>query len=142
MSNPYRCVSIAVVMLSLAFFPGCNNSVKKGCVVSGKLLLNGSPLKVEGRENGTGAVMIKFIPTFANGEEEERHVNKDGSYELDGAGRGIAPGKYKIAVRQWEPIEVNDKLKGAFSPEKTTITFDVPSQSKATFNIDLEKHRR
>ena len=52
-------------------------------------------------------------------------------------GNGIPPGKYRIAVRQWDPYPDRDRLEGKFSEKETPIVRDV--DGKTPIDIDLSK---
>ena len=50
--------------------------------------------------------------------------------------KGVPPGKYRIAVQQFDPYPTTDKLDGKFAPGKTTIVREV---NGSTLDIDLAK---
>lgn len=124
-----------LLLVSLgAITSGCGSKL---VTVKGKLTKDGQPLEVSDR----GAVMITFIPYVEGGSEAaEGHsapVMKDGSYHVLGRyGKGIAPGKYRIAVQHLDPYPRNDKLKGEFSTSQSPIIREVTG---ADLDIDLAK---
>jgi hypothetical protein len=101
--------------------------------VKGTVTNNGQPLSVSDK----GMVQVIFIPDDPEkaGDTYPANVNPDGTFEVPGKeGKGIPPGKYRVAVRQLDPYPTKDKLKDKFSPEKTPIVRDVASRE---VNIDI-----
>jgi hypothetical protein len=140
MKLPFFPLAPLTVVLALLCGCGSDNVIKSGTVIRGKLLNKGVPLTAQNMDIGVGKIEIIFVPTEPSQEEFSTTANADGSYEYVGAGKGIAPGKYKVAVYQWDPYPVEDKLGNKFSKENTPITVDVPDKSSFTFDINLEKY--
>jgi hypothetical protein len=126
---------VAILALTLA---GCQqNSGPVTVPLQGSLLMNGAPLEVKGREIGLGQVALEFIPADDTGPAPQTYgvqAGVDGKFTFAG---GIKPGKYKVAVYQWDPYPMVDKLQGAYSKERTTIVRDV--DGKTPIDIDLAK---
>ena len=55
-------------------------------------------------------------------------------------GNGIKPGKYRVAVYQYDPYPQNDKLGGKFSKDKTPINVEVTSAQD--FPIELSQYMK
>ena len=126
-----------VALLALTF-AGCQqNSGPVTVPLQGSLLMNGQPLEVKGREIGLGQVALEFIPADDTGPAPQVFgVKADTAGKFAFAG-GIKPGKYKVAVYQWDPYPNVDRLQGAYSKERTTIVREV--DGKSPIDIDLAK---
>ena len=128
---------LAPLLLCL-FFTACTSSsgpVTVSC--SGTLLKDGQPLAVANEEIGLGMVSLEFIPIETAKPTTERYgvkVNKDGTFSRPD---GIPPGKYKIAVWQWDPYPNVDKLQGAFAEEKTPLIRMI--DGKSPLEIELSR---
>ncbi|MFM9069059.1 MAG: hypothetical protein ACKOUR_17260 [Planctomycetota bacterium] len=133
-----RRVSCRLVVLILGFLvtTGCGESVPKGVILKGKVLKGGQPLAVTRPEVGVGWVQIDLIPDGKSDYTETTRAKPDGSFEFPGEGKGIPPGKYKVAVKHYENGPPNDMLQGAFAWDKTKFTVDVP-QDKVGSGFDV-----
>lgn len=136
-----RFASVIVLLLAVV---GCGQSPpeEKVVTVSGRVTNAGTPLAVSGRDIGLGRVEIAFHRLNADGtvstDFESAGVDEQGNYTMRGRdGKGIKPGKYRIAVRQWDP-DPTDKLEGKFSPENSPIEREV-GESDTTIDIDVSK---
>jgi hypothetical protein len=145
MSKTLRAGVVAAIALVVA---GCGGGYtpKKGVVVKGTVLKAGQPLQVPRRDIGLGGVEVQLVPTGPAADSRGVEVAlaaENGSFELRGAGSGIPPGKYKLAVLQHDKGPGSDILKGAFSPAKTPITVEVPEDKLGGTHdlgvIDLDK---
>lgn len=128
------CVCVlGFISLGLA---GCNAGYqpKQGVVVTGRLLKGGKPLEVPRQDVGFGNVELRLVPTV--GGAVSSSVGKDGSFKIVGAGAGIAPGSYRVAVTQQDHGWNSDALQGAFSDNDSPITVEVP-QDKLGRTFDL-----
>jgi hypothetical protein len=108
---------------------GCEPSPTK---VTGKVLRDGKPIPV----SATGVVQVTLIPDVASGTQFTTYIGRcepDGSFVV----LDVKPGKYKIAVEQFDPNPQTDKLGGAFSATKTTIVREI--DGKKPIEIDLAK---
>jgi hypothetical protein len=126
---------VTLLVLTVA---GCQQSSGPVTVpLQGSLLMNGQPLEVQGREIGVGQVKLEFIPLDDAGPAPQPYgVTADAAGKFSFVG-GIKPGKYKVAVYQWDPYPMVDKLQGAFSAERTPIVREV--DGKTPIDIDLGK---
>jgi hypothetical protein len=125
-----RRFGIALFAFSLSLLAaGCEPSPKK---VTGKILRDGKPIPV----SATGVVQVTLIPDVAPGAQYTTYIGRcepDGSFLVP----DVKPGKYKIAIEQFDPDPQTDKLGGAYSPTKTTIVRDI--DGKKPIEIDLAK---
>lgn len=128
----------SLLVAALVGFVGCQKgySPDAGVIVKGKIVKEKQPLVVTGRDNGTGRVEVKLVPVQQGPGTDSATGNakEDGSFEIVYAGKGVKPGKYKVAVQQ---ISANvDQLNGQFSDQTTTIVVDVPAD-KVGKTLDL-----
>jgi hypothetical protein len=113
-------------------------------VVQGRLTSAGQPLTVKGREIGLGFVEVRFCkcqgegkPIAAN-DTFPTQADASGNFKVLGRfGRGIPPGKYRIAVRQWDPYPQSDTLGGKFDDQHSPILREVAGSE--SMEIDLSK---
>jgi len=134
----------AGVLAAVVALAGCGGGGDDGpqvTAVSGELTKGGQPLEVSGREVGTGRVVVEFYQLKDDGSVStdpfEAEVAPDGSFQVAGLkGRGIPPGKYKIAVRQWDPYPQTDRLNGAFSRDQTPLVRQVESGKPLVIDLD------
>ena len=71
-------------------------------------------------------VTLHFIPLGADdrpsGEYESAQADEDGAFRVLGpTGEGLPPGRYRIAVYQWDPYPDTDRLEGRFDDEHSQI---------------------
>jgi hypothetical protein len=152
---PHRMVRAVVVLLLILACLGCGGSgykVPQGVVVRGKLLKGGVALTVPGSEVGVGWVEVQLIPATEIGRSGDQGdvavvsaeltwAKPDGSFEFVGAGKGVKPGAYRLAVYQRAQGPDTDQLNGVFSKENTPITVEVPETIGGSHDlgtIDLE----
>jgi hypothetical protein len=107
---------------------GCSPAGPPTYKVTGQVLLDGKPLTVQPQ---IGRVMIKFIPAAADPSQlvDPKFAVYDegtGRFFVPGAdGKGVAAGKYRIAVYQYDPFPQTDKLNGVFKDGKTPLAVDI-----------------
>ena len=120
---------MAVLMSLTAITLGCGSEKigDEGVIVRGKIVKGGAPLEVSRRDVGLGAVEVHLIPADSSKESQVAQAAEDGTFEMVGAGQGIAPGTYKLAVYQQDQGPGSDLLKGKFSIEKTPISIELPA---------------
>ena len=107
------------------------NTVK----LSGSLSRDGEILTVEGRENGTGMIIVGFHPIVDDKPLEQvtsASVDEQGKFEVFD---GISPGEYLVTVRQWQPYDENDLLKGKFGPRKSKIRRTIEGDTELTLDL-------
>ncbi len=121
-----RLAILAVIAVAFGVV-GCDKgySPDAGVIVKGKIVKGGNPLVVTGREVGIGKVEVKLVPVDAGLESSSDNAKEDGTFSIVFAGKGVKPGKYKLAVAQIDKMV--DVLNGAFNDQATTINVDVPS---------------
>lgn len=132
----------AGVGLGLTLWIGCGGKPQEPSVrAKGRILMNGKPLAVspKNREVGIGSVRVEFYRLSPDGKpldpSEGMVVDENGYFELQGRdGRGIPPGKYRIAVYHYDP---DDKLGGRFDKDHSPIVREVTGNEDLV--IDLAK---
>jgi hypothetical protein len=118
------------LLFALFALTGCGGP--KPVTVTGTVVKDGKPIEV----SKTGSVQITLVPDVAKGEHHTTRVGQagpDGKFEIT----DVPPGKYKVAVQANDTGPVDDKLKGAFSPENTKIVREI--DGKTPLLIDLAK---
>lgn len=126
-----------VILLLLAMASGCQTTdspLPDAVVAKGRLLKQGQPLVVQGREIGTGMVQLTFLPVEASPTAQPFAATADeqGNFEMPG---GMSAGKYRLVIRQWEPYPTTDKLGGRYDEQNTTLVVEV--DGKKPLEIDL-----
>lgn len=127
----------AAALVAGLFAAGCSdpNAPKPGVTVVGAVVKDGVPFVLPGREVGLGDVEIQLVPLAlvgaAHGSEtglqiETAIADGEGRFQVKGAGRGVPPGTYRLAVRARDKGFESDALEGAFSPEKTPVEIVLP----------------
>ncbi|MFO0966009.1 MAG: hypothetical protein U0793_10555 [Gemmataceae bacterium] len=130
---------LCLPLLCAPLLAGCGGgSGEKKVKTNGRLHNKGVPLTLENKM--AGAIELKFYAIGdGKGPVDPKYavVKDDGSFVLDGTdGAGVAPGKYKIVVHQYDPRPV-DKLKDMFSEKNTKIVRDIAEG--AAIDIDVSK---
>ncbi len=98
--------ALAVIGL-LAVGTGCGGiGGEKLVVIRGKVVENGQPVKAGGvYEEGGMRIEVTFYPVDAAGNVDQARqswscsVQSDGTFVMDGAGKGIPAGRYKVGLR-------------------------------------------
>ena len=130
-----KCLQLVSVLLFVGFLSGCGSSGKVEHPVQGRVHNGGEALTFSSRVPGASFVEINFYPVSESGEvDKARSMNAlaepDGSFKFEGeSGGGLAPGKYKVEIRQCDPHPDNDILKGKFSLKNSKTEVTVPSDS-------------
>jgi hypothetical protein len=107
-------------------------------IVAGKVLKGGQPLAVPRADVGFGMIEVALVPENASiGPRETATASSDGSFEVLGMGKGVPPGRYKLAIFQRDKGVDSDALEGAFSDEKTPISVDV-TKDKLGGKLDMK----
>ena len=108
----------SVALVVPLFLAGCGGGKHK---VPGKVVQAGQPLTVSDQ----GKFVITFIPEGGKGAIGTS-TRPDGTFVVTGTdGKGIAPGKYKVAVQAWDPYPRKDKLGGKYNEANTRLTVEV-----------------
>lgn len=114
------------------FAVGCsgdsNPEVPEGVVITGQVLQDGEPLKMDRPDVALGRVEIQFYPVNDANDTgmEATELDAEGNFKLLGPGKGLAPGQYKVAIYHDQTGYGEDALKGTFSEESTPIEISVP----------------
>jgi|YNPMSStandDraft_1061717.scaffolds.fasta_scaffold43994_2 hypothetical protein len=118
---------------------GCGGKGQEPAVrAKGRIVMNGKPLVVspQNRQVGIGYVRVEFYRLGPDGRTGDpvggMVVDENGYFEL--MGRGIPPGKYRIAVYHHDP---DDKLGGRFDKDHSPIVREVTGNEDLI--IDLAK---
>ncbi len=116
----------AVCALSMT---GCG---EKLVTVKGTVLNSQQPLAL----GPTGSILVTLIPDVPPGTPYTTYpgyADATGKFEI---GEKLKPGKYKVAVEVNDPLPGDDKLKGKFSTNNTTIVREIVNE-KTPLTIDL-----
>lgn len=100
-----------------------------GVIVTGQLLRDGQPLPMKRPDVGVGSVNLTFVSLDKPDQEKEyTSVDAEGKFRLEGAGAGIPPGRYRIAVIHDENgiANGNDDLDGKYSESNSPIEVEIP----------------
>lgn len=127
-------------LLSAVSLVGCGPAGEKRVSVTGTVKNKGQILTVKPM---VGRVQVTFIPVTAPGapaaDPQEAVVKPDGTFTVPGTdGKGIAPGKYKIAVRQWDEFPRVDTLQGAFDATNTPLEREITETIKIDIDVGLD----
>jgi hypothetical protein len=131
---PRNFFSLTLLLLALAV-AGCGSGKLQ---TKGRLLMDGKPLVVSEEDT----VRVIFVPIPEAGKRAENTYMaafhpEDGTFMAVGAdGKGLPPGKYRIAVEYTK--KKRDMLKGAFDSGKSPFVYDINS-STAELTLDLAK---
>ncbi|MCE9527039.1 MAG: hypothetical protein K8R36_13395 [Planctomycetales bacterium] len=125
-----------VISGTLLAFLGCGGGgfkAEAGVKVTGKVTKGGQPLKASSPIPGIKPVRIELFPIHT-GPEDSRSafgtlVNEDGTFELDGPGQGIKPGKYKVSVTI-DSGDGNDQLGGKYAGMNSPIEIEIAENKK------------
>src|SRR5262249_16218468 len=104
----------------------------------GRIVKGGSPFTVPEAER----VRVTFFPVTPDGKPPlntyiATYNRADGSFRASGPdGKGIPPGKYRIAVEHER--KKKDLFKGAFDGDRSPFVFEIDSGTKEIV-IDLDK---
>lgn len=141
---PRRAIPLLVAGAALLLSVGCSAPkvvVEETVLLKGKLTKGGTPLTVDSSKLGDYAkVEISFVPTEKQqGYKQSAKVGADGSFTLaTESGKPLPPGKYKVAVRQWEPYPTKDLLNGKYDDQKTPLSVTIAADTKHV-EIDMDK---
>lgn len=127
---------------------GCGGGGEPTVSARGTVTDAGRPLQVKGRDLGLGTVVVQFYrigddPKGARRQStdpEEAVVDAEGNFRVPGRrGDGIPPGKYRIAVRQWDPYPQVDRLKGRFDEKNSPIIREITGEEDIVIDVSKPK---
>jgi hypothetical protein len=134
-----RWAAVRVVWLGLVLVAtnGCGGTPAgpPGVTVVGVLMRAGKPFVLPGRDVGLGDVEVHLVPvglveapagTETGLQAESGLADGNGRFEIKGAGRGVPPGRYRVAVFARDRGFQSDALGAAFAPERTPLEIDLP----------------
>jgi hypothetical protein len=132
-------VPVAWLGLVLAASTGCGGtpSAPPGVTVVGVLVRAGKPFVLPGRDVGLGDVEVHLVPvglveapagTETGLQAESGLADGNGRFEIRGAGGGVPPGRYRVAVFARDRGFQSDALGGAFAPERTPLEIELPEK--------------
>lgn len=130
-----------LLVLGSMLLVGCGSAPEKHTTVNGRVHKSGTALQVVNFDNGSGYVEVAFHPMDADGKPGERieSTNADVEGNFGTPPPGLKPGKYLVAVYQFDPYPDVDKLNGKFSPQNSPITIVIPEgQAEVQLDIDLD----
>jgi hypothetical protein len=110
----------------------------EGLLVKGKILKGGKPLEVTRPDVGLGFVEVRLVPLDDAAKKhgaESCHAEQDGSFTIIGAGKGVSPGKYRLAFFHFKEGFGRDELDGAFSDTKSTLEVVVPADKSGPVDL-------
>ncbi len=139
-----RSLLCLLLVLPLSLLAGCGGaSGDPFVVVKGTILHGGQPMPMERADVGLGSVQLTLVPVGA-GDADYANAAEDGTFEFFGAGEGVPPGEYRLAVVHNKSGPGADELKGMFSEDKSPITVSVPADKAGGTHdlgaIDLSDH--
>ena len=131
--------------MCLVLATGCTSNdqpdIPNGIVVVGKIVRSGKPLELKNANIGVETIELAVVPlntTNPGAGTEYAMAAADGSFRIEGPGRGVSPGKYRLAVFYRNDGVSSDGLNGAFSETSSPIEFDVPEDEMGG-EVDLEE---
>jgi hypothetical protein len=133
-----------IAVLAMAAILGCSRSssgIKETAVpVKGRVTNAGQPLKISNPM--VGWVEVAFIEVKGDGRPDRAgetfttHADENGAFVMAGRlGNGLTPGKYRIAVHQWDPFPQTDKLGGKFGEKRTKIVREVTGKEEILIDV-------
>lgn len=134
-------LSSTVVALLLSGCGAEKPNYDQTVILKGKLTKSGTPVQVDKAKLGDYArVEATFIPVASTGGPKmSAEVKDDGTFTLaTSEGKPLPPGKYRVAVRQWEPYPQTDLLNGKFDEKNTPLVVEIGDPSQELL-IDLDK---
>jgi len=143
MKRCFKWVSVGLMALgAVVGLAGCPAGGPAKHYVKGKLLDNGTPLKIPsaGLPPGDKGVQLTFLPLKDGQVVDTIQANVDpqaGTFDVPGPdGKGLPAGKYKVTLRVG-PYGSADVYKDAFAQSKTPFNCEITGPT--TVVIDVAK---
>ncbi len=130
---------IVIGLLAALLIPACGTSGPKKYQVTGRVTRGGKPLEVNAM---TGKLVVTFVPIVENSKElvDPNHAVIEattGKFKVPGTdGKGIAGGKYRVCISQYDPFPTTDKLQGKFAEGKSPIIREIKGDEDIEIDID------
>ena len=122
------------LFLLIICFLGCGgNKVVK---VEGKFSVAGETVELK----KTSVIQIIFYPDSSDSKNVTSFPADFDSSSFIYKINAIPVGKYKVSVVYLDPYPSNDKLQGAYGPNKTPINIELTGNK--TFDIDIPKFKK
>ncbi len=127
--NLLRCLACCTVLSLLAVGGGCAPQL---VTVTGTVVKGGQPIAL----SATGALQVTLIPDVPPDAAYTTYVGRcdpaTGRFEV----LEVPPGRYKIAIEQWDPNPMTDKLRGAFNAGNTKFVQEIDGKSAVAIDLD------
>ena len=96
-------------------------------------------MELKNAEIGVETLEIAVVPADDRNAANTEYAlaSPDGSFRVEGPGRGVAPGKYRLAVFHRNDGVMSDGLNGAFSEKSSPIEFEI-SEDQVGGEFDLK----
>jgi hypothetical protein len=120
-------VGLVVILFISA---GCNR--RRTVTVTGRIVRGGQPIAL----SPTGYIQVTLRPDVSADEQFTDSIgrcDKDGSFKI----LEVPPGKYRVAIQQFDPTPQTDKLNWVYAPDSTKIIREI--DGKAPLTVDLAK---
>jgi hypothetical protein len=131
MQRTFRITGAVLVSLVGLALPGCGSGYSH---MTGKITEKGAPLKLSDK----GVVQLRFVGKDAD-DYYQADVQPDGSFTVVGRdGRGIPPGKYKVAVKVLDPYGpmARDRYNSRYDDKVTTLEKEVNGRDEIIVNLE------
>jgi hypothetical protein len=125
-----------------ALLAGCPSTPTpdRKIVAKGKVTKGGQPIPLNKAQfRDYAKVEIVFISEKDPNHKVSVDAEPDGTFVLAAeAGDPLPPGKYRVAINQWEPYPRKNTLEGKFDAKNTPIVVEITNPPK-DIDIDIDK---
>ena len=120
---------------------GCGPTVPPGTIVKGRVVENGKVIPAPRADVAFGLIQLELYPAAGSTAKsgDATTANAEGEFQFLGAGGGVEPGEYELALVK---VEQEDHFKGKFARGKTPIRVTVTADQKELDlgDIDVAKY--